>query len=329
MPALGSRAQVQLLDSFVADPRGRIGTGFAEFDRHLRRGGLAVGELALFGGRPGTRKTSVICNMIVHMLAEGVPVGVVGLDESGSVSYIAKLMSAMTGAPTDRIEDEWPNTALLDQYQMLAQNLSMFEGSRPDPADLTTWLLESEVELGVRPQVVFIDYASLLGRGKYDGPEHQRVMRLMESLKVWTRENEVATIALHHIGRVTEGVGIRNHGDTPMTADDLRYGGEEIADIVLGAYRPALNPVASMRYDIARMYKGDNYSEEQHALVVQQAQKYEPYTFLQLLKNRPGRQPSREAKQGIPLRSVGESMKMVVDESILQDEEALMAYGPG
>lgn len=325
MSALGTQEQLGLFGEYVSDPRGRVSTGFPEFDQHLRRRGLAVGELALFGGRPGTRKTSVICNMIIHMLRQEVPVGVVGLDESGSVSYVAKLLSAMSGVSTERIEDEWPNPGLLAEYEGLSRNLVMYEGSRPTTSNLTSWLLECEIEHGVRPQVVFIDYASLLDRDQWAGAEVQRVMRLMEDIKVWTKASEVTTVALHHIGRTTEGVGLRNHGDTPMTADDLRYGGEEIADIVLGAYRPALNPVASMRYETARQFKGDTYTEETHQQLVEMAERLEPYTFLQLLKNRPGRQPNREARQGVPLRSIGESMQMVVDTSVMADE--VRAYG--
>jgi hypothetical protein len=265
--------------------------------------------------------------MVVHMLREGVPVGVVGLDESGSVSYVAKLLSAMSGVGTEHIEDEWPDDPLIAEYAELAKNLVMFEGNRPTTDNLSEWLLECEVSIGVRPQIVFIDYASLLDRDQWAGAEVQRVMRLMEDIKVWTKQSEVATVALHHIGRATEGVGLRNHGDSPMTADDLRYGGEEIADIVLGAYRPALNPLASMRFDVARQFKGEKYTEEDHMLVVQHAQRHEPYTFLQLLKNRPGRQPNRDARQGVPLRSIGESMKMVVDSTILHDEDETRAYG--
>ena len=325
LTALSGRDQLDLFGTYVDDPRSRVGTGIEPLDRHLRRGGLAAGELALLGGRPGTRKTAIVINIIVNMLRNGVATGVVGLDENGATSYIAKILSAMSGASLDRIEETWPNKHLLDEYETLAENLVMYEGNRPSLKTLSGWLMECEV-VSVKPQVVFIDYASLLARWHQDGGENQRVMRLMEGLKVWTKENEVATVALHHIGRLTEGQGLRNHGDTPMTADDLRYGGEEVADIVLGAYRPSLDPIAEMRWEIARAYKGDKFTEEDYQGHIDRARKYQDFTFLQLLKNRPSLQPTGQVKQGLPLRSLGESMKMEIDMSILDDE--VQAYGP-
>lgn len=324
MSALGSADQLHLFNDYVTDPRGRVGTGFSELDFLLRRGGLAPGELVLLGGRTGTRKTTVTCNMIVNVLKQNVPVGLVGLDEA-SHSYIAKLLSTISGAALDRIEAEWPADHLMEQYQELAKNFVMFGGSRPDMKDLSIWLQDSEIQHGVRPRFVFIDFTSKLGRNKFDGGEVQRMQRLIEDLKVWTNEEEVTTVALHQVGRLDEGSGLRYHGATPMTLEGLKYAGEEDADIVLATYRPAKDPFGNMRQDMAMAFKGDSFSMEKWEAARETVEKYREYTFLQLLKNRPN---TETQEQGIPLKSIGQSMQMRVDSRILEPSvEEVMAFG--
>lgn len=316
--------QLELFNSYVNDPRGRIALGFDQVDRLLRRGGVAAGELVLIGGHTGTRKTTFMLNILVRMLRAGVPCGLVGLDEP-DFSYIGKLLSTTSGVAVERIEDEWPNPALEAEYYTLADKLVTYEGHRPTLKELEQWLYESEREHGIRPQVVFIDYLSELVRWNNDGGETQRMVRLAENLKIWTRENELTTICLHQVGRTDEGTGVRYHGSTPMSLEGLRYAGEEPADIVLGCYRPSLDPFGNMSMDMAKLFKGSSFSEEEWQLACERVEKYQEYSFVQLLKNRPGTKVDR---RGIPLRSIGESIQMEEDMSIYHDEERIMAYGP-
>lgn len=324
MPSLAAADQLALFGQYVADPRGRVPTGFDQLDRLLRRGGMAPGELILLGGRTGTRKTTTMMNMIVNVLRQQVPVGLVGLDEANH-SYISKLLSTLSGAALDRIEESWPNARLMDEYEDLASNFVMFEGSRPNTDALTSWLLESEVEHGVRPRVVFIDFTAKMNGNGFHG-ETTRMQRIIEGLKTWTNEQEITTVALHQVGRLDEGVGLRYHGATPMSLEGLKYAGEEDADIVLATYRPSKDPFGNMRYDMARAFKGDKFSDEEYDRARANVARYQEYTFLQLLKNRPNTQTD---EQGIPLRSIGESMQMVVDMSIVEVEaaEQARAYG--
>jgi hypothetical protein len=172
--------------------------------------------------------------------------------------------------------------------------------------------------------VVFVDYISLLTRDKYAGAEVQRVSRLVESLQVWTNENEVVTIALHQVGRMDEGASQRNHGDGPLSLESLKYGGEEIADIVFGSFRPSLNPLGNMTMDQAMQYMGDKYDEEKWLDAVARVNKYKGSTFLQLLKNRPG---TRTHEKGIELKSQGESMKMRPASETVGEDMGLRVVG--
>jgi hypothetical protein len=146
-----------------------------------------------------------------------------------------------------------------------------------------------------------------MARGKYDGQDVKRVPRLMESLQQWTSENKLVTFVLHHVGRTDEGVNARYHGDTPMSLEGLKYGGEETADVVLGTYRPALDPIGHMDFESARAIKGDKFEMHHWQRHVERVERYHNSTFLQLLKNRPG---TKTDEFGIEMLHVGESMRM-------------------
>lgn len=334
---LNAADQLNEYDAYINDPRGTVATGFSEMDALLRKGGLASSTLVLLGGRTGTRKTTTTANMIANMLSNDIAVGLVGLDGSISNNYMSRLLSVWMGEPMENIEDRWNDPDMdekKEQYRQWASKFSVYNGPlRPEMTDLDRWLIEAESPASgtVRPDVVFIDYVSLLVRNEYHGAENQRIHRLIENLQVFTRNQEVIMVALHQVGRLDEGVGLRYHGDTPMSLEGLKYGGEEIADIVFATYRPARDPVGNMSWEMARKFKGDRYSKDDWAAAVAHVEKYRDYTFLQLLKNRPG---VHVEEKGIPLRSQGESMRMFTDMSVLAPEigeidpgDTLKAFG--
>jgi hypothetical protein len=226
----------------------------------------------------------VALNVVANLLRSDVPVGLLSLDESVAM-YTSKLLSIVARKPSEWLEENWkPALKYRREYRELAANLTMSKGIRPTIPDLTAWLVEAEVERE-RPRVVVIDYTSLLVH--YRGKENERVTRLMEELQTWTHEHELVTIGLHQAGRTDEGVSKKYHGDTPMTAEGLLYGGEQQSDILLATYRPALNQLGNMSQTQAEMILGDNFDEEKWQDARERVRRYSRSTFLQLLKNRP------------------------------------------
>lgn len=309
--ALGALEQLQCWEASVNDPRGRIGTGWQEVDDLLNRGGLAPSTLVILGGRTHTRKTTLAMNLIANMLRSGVPVGLVGLDESPA-SYTAKLASALSGVNHERLEQEWSSDGAREareEYLRLADGFTLSRGHRPNFDHLSAWLDAASVG-GVRPKVVFVDYISLLTRDKYAGAEIQRVMRLIEELQVWTSKEEVITICLHQENRGTNAW-------LPSQLDDLKFGGEEIADIVFTTFRPELDPLGNATPDQAEAMLGDRYDEDKYLDAKARVARNKGMTYLQLLKNRPG---TRLCHQGVRLKSHGDSQKMVpASESVGSD----------
>lgn len=311
---LGPAEQLREWEAVATDPRPRAASGIAPLDDLLNRRSFGPGELVVLGGRMHTRKTGVACNIIVNMLRAGVPVGLVGLDESPAM-YVAKLASVMSGVAHTTLGENWHTPKLekiRDEYRELAKNLSVTKGYRPTFESLTGWLDTAEVT-SARPRVVVIDYLSLLARARYQKGNAERVQNLAEDLQVWTNDNEVTTIVLHQVGRMDDTTK-RYHGDSPMTPEQLMYGGEQAADIILSTFRPSLEPIGNMTEQQALAEGIDQEEWESKRELVEQ---YRDITMLQLTKNRPG---VRLLHRGLKLRSFGESQKMEpVETSVGED----------
>jgi len=259
--------------------------------------------------------------MVVSMAQANIPVGLVGLDEQ-PWQYVEKLMSAWSGWTLDRIEERWDEEdgkALRAEWRELARGkVHVAGGKRPAPDHLNGLLDMATISskgAEARPSVIFIDYLKLMTRkGQFGYGDNSRIPQLVEELQVWSTENQVAVVALHQLSRNDEhgGGNSRNAGHIPMTLSQLMYGGEDSADIVLGTYRPAMDPLALMAFDIAKMVLGDRFDEDDYWVRRAAAKKYEHSTFLQLLKNRPG--ADRE-ERGVELLSPDRSMKLVEKEA--------------
>lgn len=304
MEGLTADEQLSVWEGRALDPRASLPTGFDAVDGKLFRGGLQPGLLVMLGGRTHTRKTGLMLNLIANFLRQGVPVGLVGLDEP-TPAYVARLCSTLSvsdqsdgadGYDAEWLEENWGEKeaeAARRFYATKARGLTLSRGSRPTLETLSHWL---DTAL-TRPRVIFIDYLQYLARGKFDGNDNTRIPRLAEELAVWTGDQDIITIALHQVGRESKSSGHYYHGDTPMQLESLRSGGEEAADVVLGTYRPALNPLGNMSADEAEADLGEDWNEDRWKKAADRVKRYEHSTFVQLLKNRP-------SQRGLLLRGV-------------------------
>lgn len=283
---VGSDGQLAALEARALDTRPSITTPFPSINKLLHREGAHPGELVIIGGRKGTRKTCVTLGWVAHLLLTQVPVGFVTLDESLAM-YVVKLMSAAFRTSAEYIEEHWQSEEverLRKEYAELTKDLTMSKGVRPNITQLQRWLDEAEVERE-RPRVVFMDYANLLG--SFRGRSTERIPQLFEDLAVWTEQNELVSVVLHQAGRTDEGVSKKYHGDTPMTAEGLLYGGEQYADIILATYRPEMNYLGNLSITMAQVVMGDSFDEQKWADARARVKRYAGSTMLQLLKNRP------------------------------------------
>lgn len=311
--------QVLSVDESIHDDRPSIPTGFMGLDSLLRRGGLLPGTFALFGGRTGTRKSTIVANMAMHMVSAGVPVGLVGLDQP-MWQYVTALMSVHTRRSPDWVEQVWDQPEgkeLQRDWKMLTSGkLHLFDGRRPGIDHIAAQLEMAAMGNSEAPKVVFVDYLNLMTRDKaYGWKETERIPRLAEDMAVWTTETGVSMVVLHQLSRNDEfgGANSRNAGHLPVTLAQLKFGGEEPADMVFSTYRPAMDPLGTMSHDMAQIALGDRFDEDAYFESRGRVRKYEHSTFLQLLKNRPG---THREEKGIELLSPhGDSLYMEEKES--------------
>jgi RecA/RadA recombinase len=315
--------QVKLVDESVHDERQSIPTGVGGIDSLLRRGGLLPGSFTLLGGRTGTRKTTAVMNMVVSMAQANVPVGFVGLDEPPWM-YATKLMSLWAGRSQDWLEEHWDTDRgrqIQREWKDFARGtLHVFGGRRPRPDHIAQQVEMVQMD-GRPPAIVFIDYIGLMTRDRqYGWSENDRIPRLAEDMAVWSTESGIALVVLHQLSRNDEygGTNNRNAGHLPVTLTQLKYGGEEPADMVLSTYRPSMNPMALMSFQMAQQVLGDRFDEDQYWEVRAIAKKFERSTFLQLLKNRPG---THREEHGIELLSPDESLRLEEKEAEEPSEE--------
>lgn len=310
---IGPEEQLKVWKGRAEDTRPSLGTGFPTIDRKLFRDGFQPGTFVLVGGRTHTRKTGVVLNMMSSLLHEGRAVGFVSLDETPP-GYIAKLCSVFTyqdevesGFDAEWLDVNWDEAeaeAARELYGRMAARLTLSRGTRPSFDAMTEWLDDAD-SVAARPEVVFVDYLALLYRDDFSGAEVQRIPRLAEDLAVWTNENDVVTIAIHQVGRQSDGAGHMNVGDQPCMLEQLKYGGEEMADVVLGTFRPALNHLGNLTYEEAEAWYR-KVDVEEWSQAVERVRRYQDSTFLQLLKNRPSQKGL--LFRGVELVAPSESM---------------------
>ncbi len=305
MQTLTGPEQLAVWKADATDPRPRAASGWPELDGLLRKQSFGPGQFVILGGRMHTRKTAVMANLIVNMLEADVPVGLVGLDESDFM-YVSKIASAMYGKSHITMDAVFAQgtPAWASQYVNLTQKFHLTSPDRPSLDDMATWLEMSDIG-GERMRVIFIDYLALMERGKYDGGDNKRIPLLAENVKAWAKKHQVCVIALHQVGRTADELA-RYHGNKPITPEQLMYGGEQAADIILATYRPALDPDGNKSLEEA-IADGTDQSEWQAA--ADRVAAFQQDTMLQLIKNRPGIELNFT---GIRLRSIGDSQKMEV-----------------
>ena len=92
-------------------------------------------------------------------------------------------------------------------------------------------------EFGVRPRLAYIDYAELI---RASGNGEQRVERIFRDLKAFAKDEKVAVWVAHQTNRAEPEWA-------EPSADSARHAGYTESDLVVGIWRPGLDPDLSLR----------------------------------------------------------------------------------
>jgi replicative DNA helicase len=217
-------------ESLFQPPVTGIKTGFQALDHRLLSGFMKT-HLYVFGGRPSTGKTALLCNFALHAGEQGVPVAFFSLEQSrGQIAR--RLVSIHSEVPMDRIQ----RGQLTDREREELVSAIGAVGDMPifidDVREPTLLALRGRARRARRRHavgLVLVDYLQLVlpdGRGESDVRHFTAVA---EGLKSMARELDVPVVALSQLSRNVE----RRDVQKPTLADIRESGGiEQAADVV-------------------------------------------------------------------------------------------------
>lgn len=186
--------------------------------------------------------------MAVNAAVLGHGAGYVSMEMTKS-EVTLRCLSAYLGCGTDEVETLLKDNSFQPQVSealKALKGLSVIDPSAPSWDDLKAWVRDTR-QSGQQLDMVVLDHLKLMTRkGMYSRGEVERIGQLAEDAKRFAKEADVELVVIHQAGRSLEGNnGQKNHGDTPLTMEDLMYGGEQDADGIIGLFRPEKNPELS------------------------------------------------------------------------------------
>lgn len=195
-------------------------TGFTGLDSIIKPG-LVPGQLLIALAKTGTGKTIWLCNLAYNM--RDIPALFVSLEQTREEVYerLARIYRFYVPTASDRDVDAAYERVFICDINRLTEE------------DLGSLIDEYEVEVGERPQAVYVDYLGYFARGMRGSSPYEKTSNAVMALKAMAKANRVVMVAPHQVNRSAR-VG---HA---IDIDDARDSGavEETADFLLSIYRP-------------------------------------------------------------------------------------------
>lgn len=211
-----------------------ISSGIAALDRLL--GGFAPGDLYIFGGRPGSGKSSLMTSVAWAALDAGHPC-LIFSGEMTAPQLMARLIASLTGISAGRqrrgdlTAPDWE--MLIDAQQRIAAWPLLI-----DDGPMTLARIRQQLRVSRRRNktaLAMIDYLQLVtSSGGADETRLAEVGRVSNGLKRAAKDLDLPIIALAQLSRAVEG----RDDKRPLMAD-LRQSGEieQDADAVVLLFR--------------------------------------------------------------------------------------------
>lgn len=197
-----------------------VAVGFETLDAKIEPG-LLPGQLVVVLAKTGAGKTVFLCN--VAYATRDVPTLFISLEMTREEVYERLRRIYLFHHPLgteDEIDKAFSQTMICDMNRL----------SEDDFAGLMD---EYELETGVRPEIVMVDYLGYYARGMKGGSPYEKTSNAVMQLKAEAKKHRVVVISPHQVNRLAkEG--------KPLDMDDARDSGvvEETADFMLSLWRP-------------------------------------------------------------------------------------------
>jgi 5S rRNA maturation endonuclease (ribonuclease M5) len=197
-------------------------TGYRQLDATIAPG-LLPGQVMIPLANTGTGKTIWLCNLAYNMRRH--PLLYVSLEMTSEEIY----------ERLRRIYHFWHPHASDWEVDAGLSGIFICDENRLKENDLGALAAEYEMEVGVKPRVVFVDYLGYYARGFGGNSSYEKVGNAVMQLKAEAKAGRYTIIAPSQVNRGAK------HGK-PLEMDDARDAGqiEETADFLLSLYRPDL-----------------------------------------------------------------------------------------
>ena len=236
-PAIAKRALELLAAGTEGKTRG-LSTGFSALDAALG-GGLLPGKLYVFGGRPGTGKSALVENIILHVTRE--KAACLFSQEMDIDENIERFVGILSAINMNRVRQGQISQYEYGRIVEAAERLFASHLRLNDVTGITSHAVRAAVR---REQargglgLVAVDYLQLMSPGLGARQRDRRDLELGEitkSLKVLSKDLAVPVILVASLNRGSEN----RTGDKRPHLSDLRDSGniESDADVVLFTYR--------------------------------------------------------------------------------------------
>lgn len=243
--------------NFVKNPKTRVPVSLPNIDATLK-GGLTVGQLTFLMARPGVGKTALAGYIGVEAVKAGFVVAFASLEMSAE-EVALRALSTYLNSSTDTVEfllaQEVPDPQLM-QANVDLRNLVIGDQTGPSWDGLAKWLATVREKHG-KVDLLILDHLRIMERAKFNRGESERTQQLAAEAKAFAKQQDIALLAIQHVGR-SSGIGDDdNDGHLPLKMTDVYYGGEMDCDMLFGLSRPELDPTITEaeRYALAGLCK--------------------------------------------------------------------------
>lgn len=236
--------QVEGLREYAASPASRVKTGLESIDNLIM--GPAPGEVVYIAAAPGAGKSLFVTNIMWRNPA--VPMIFFSMEMPYRLA-VQRLFGHWGDFPVSQVIRDTESNKLpgvLDAFAEKHAYHIIIEDTHLTLGDMSKFLAMYDEYYGERPRAICIDYLEAI---KHDEPgTGNRVEAVAQSLKSWAKYEDVAVFVVHHRNQK------RERWD-PFEPNDMRYGGERDADVVIGLWEPGEDP--NLDFADRAMLKGE------------------------------------------------------------------------
>src|SRR3954468_17982569 len=214
-----------------------VGTGFVDFDKMTS--GMHGGEMIVIAARPSMGKTSLVMNIVEHVvLEEKLPVGVFSLEMTAD-SLVLRMLCSRARVNLRNIRDGFLAERDFPKLTGTAGKLTSAPLFIDDSSGLSILQLRAKArrmwqQYGIK--LFVIDYLQLLhSTARRAENRQQEIADISNGVKALAKELKVPVIVLSQLNREMEK---RGPGERPRMSD-LRESGsiEQDADLVCLLYK--------------------------------------------------------------------------------------------